>query len=233
MRSAGALGHAMAAVISRSGAKGRPFAESLDPIAATVSTTPTSMSSAPRILAFCGSSRVGSLNLRLLHAAAAACRAKGAEVTVVTLQDLALPLYDADLEDAQGVPEGARRLGALIDSHAALLIATPEYNATFPPVLANAITWATRVGHNPFSGKIAALLGASPGAFGAVRSVGALRAVLTHLGVIVLPSQCLLPAADAAFDATGTLTHERTQASLAGVAEALVSTAAHLHAARA
>lgn len=186
------------------------------------------MSSAPRILAFSGSSRAGSLNFRLLQAAVAACRARGAEVTVLTLKDLALPLYDGDFEDAHGVPEAARRLGSLIQEHAALLIATPEYNATFPPVLANAITWATRVGHNPFSGKVAALLGASPGAFGAVRSVAALRAVLTHLGVMVLPAQCLLPSADAAFDAAGTLTHERTQASLASVAEALVNTTARL-----
>lgn len=182
-----------------------------------------SMSSAPRILAFSGSSRAGSLNLRLLQAAVAACQAKGAEVTVLTLKDLALPLYDGDLEDAHGVPEAARRLGRLIQEHEALLIATPEYNATFPPVLANAITWATRVGHNPFSGKVAALLGASPGAFGAVRSVAALRSVLTHLGVIVLPSQCLLPSADTAFDTAGTLTHERSQSSLASMTEALVN----------
>ena len=106
------------------------------------------MSSAPRILAFSGSSRAGSLNLRLLHEAAAACRATGSDVTSIRLTDFPLPIYDGDFEDAHGVPEDARRLAALITEHPALLIATPEYNATFPPALANAITWATRVGHN-------------------------------------------------------------------------------------
>lgn len=188
------------------------------------------MSSAPRILAFAGSSRAGSLNLRLLHEAAAACRAAGSEVTVIRLSDFALPIYDGDLEDAHGVPENARRLATLITEHPALLIATPEYNATFPPVLANAITWATRVGHNPFSGTVAALLGASPGAFGGLRAVAALRAVLSHLGVHVIPQQCLLPSADDAFDAAGHLTHERTRTSLRGLAEALVTTASRLRA---
>ncbi len=186
------------------------------------------MSSAPRTLAFSGSSRAGSLNLRLLHEAAAACRATGSEVTSIRLIDFPLPIYDGDFEDAHGVPENARRLAALITEHPALLIATPEYNATFPPALANAITWATRVGHNPFSGKVAALLGASPGAFGGLRAVAALRAVLTHLGVHVIPQQALLPAADTAFDAAGQLTHERTRTSVRGLAEALVTTASRL-----
>ncbi len=186
------------------------------------------MSSAPRILAFSGSSRVGSLNLRLLTEAAAACRAAGSEVTALRLTDFPLPIYDGDLEDAHGVPENAQRLAALITEYPALLIATPEYNATFPPALANAITWATRVGHNPFSGKVAALLGASPGVFGGLRAVAALRAVLTHLGVHVIPQQVLLPAADQAFDAAGQLIQERTRTSLRGLAEALVTTTSRL-----
>ena len=171
---------------------------------------------------------MGSLNLRLLTEAAAACRAAGSEVTALRLTDFPLPIYDGDLEDAHGVPENAQRLAALITEYPALLIATPEYNATFP---LNGL-WPTRVAHvialAKAGGKVAALLGASPGVFGGLRAVAALRAVLTHLGVHVIPQQVLLPAADQAFDAAGQLIQERTRTSMRGLAEALVTTTSRL-----
>ncbi len=180
------------------------------------------MSTAPRILAFSGSARKESLNKKLLAAAIDATRAAGAEVTVVDLRELNLPIYDGDLEDANGLPAGAQKFIDLLVGHHGLLIASPEYNSQMTPLLKNAIDWATRADDNPFTGKVAAVVSASPSPFGAIRSMTQLRQLLTHLGCHVVPAQCVLPQADKAFDATGKLTAARTQEAVKKLAEALV-----------
>jgi len=178
--------------------------------------------SAPRILAFSGSARRESLNTKLLNAVAAAARAAGGEVTVVSLGELALPFYDGDLEDSGGMPAGAQKLVALIQSHGGLLIASPEYNSQITPLLKNAIDWCTRADANPFRGKVAAVVSASPGAFGGIRSMTLARQLLTHLGCHVIPTQCLLPQADKAFDEQGALKDERPRKAAQAVATELV-----------
>ncbi len=167
---------------------------------------------ATRILAFSGSSRSGSFNVQLLSAAVGLARAKDAEVTVLDLRELALPLYDGDLEAANGLPDGAVRFKQAIREHDALLIASPEYNGFFTPLLKNAIDWATRPhtsdgqrGANPFPGKAAALLAASPGALGGIRALPAVRILLSGIGVLVAPTQMSLPLASKAFDDQGQL----------------------------
>src|SRR5436305_15040887 len=80
-----------------------------------------------KVLAFSGSMRTDSLNKKLVRAAAAAVERAGAEVTHLELRDLALPLYDGDVEAQFGLPEGARRLKQLMLSHDAFLISSPEY----------------------------------------------------------------------------------------------------------
>jgi NAD(P)H-dependent FMN reductase len=180
------------------------------------------MPTLPRILAFSGSSRRESLNTKLLHAAVVAARAVGGEATVVSLGELALPIYDGDLEDDAGMPAGAQKLVALIQSHGGLLIASPEYNSQITPLLKNAIDWCTRADENPFRGKVAAVVSASPGAFGGIRSMTHARALLTHLGCHVIPSQCVLPHADKAFDADGQLSDARARKNVETVAADLV-----------
>src|SRR5689334_2337245 len=98
----------------------------------------------PKILAFAGSTRSGSFNKKLVNVAAEAARAAGATVTVIDLRDLALPLFDQDLEDAKGLPEGAKRFKTLLREHDGMLISSPEYNSSVTGVLKNAIDWASR-----------------------------------------------------------------------------------------
>src|SRR5260221_2692773 len=92
-----------------------------------------------KILALSGSSRRDSLNQKLLERAVLGAREAGAEVTPIRLSDFALPIYEADWETEHGVPEGAQELKALLASHRGLLIATPEHNGGYTPLLQNAL----------------------------------------------------------------------------------------------
>jgi NAD(P)H-dependent FMN reductase len=183
---------------------------------------------APRILAFSGSARRESLNKKLLAVAAAATRAAGGDVTLIDLTDLPMPLYNGDLEDEKGMPENATKLVNLITQHDALLIASPEYNSQMTPLLKNTIDWCTRGEANPFKGKVAAVVSASPGNFGGIRSMTLARALLVHLGCHVVPPQCILPHADQAFDDKGGLKDERHRKAAEMVANELVRLAALL-----
>lgn len=186
--------------------------------------TPTT----PRILAFAGSARRESLNRKLLGAAVDATRAAGGDVTLLDLNDFSLPLYHGDLEDAQGLPPAAVKLIELVNAHAGLLIASPEYNSFMTPLLKNTIDWISRADDNPFTGKVAAVVSASPGALGGARSMAHVRHLLLHLGCHVVPAQCLLPQADKAFDAEGRLIEARPRRSVEAVAKQLVELAARL-----
>jgi chromate reductase len=165
----------------------------------------------PRILVFAGSTRSGSFNKKLAHLAADAVRAAGAETTLVDLRDLAIPLYDGDLEDAQGLPEGGKRFKNLLRESDGFIIASPEYNSSITGVLKNAIDWASReeTDDEPslvaFRGKTALLLSASPGQLGGLRGLVHLRSILGNIGVIVLPDQLAISVANEAFDEAGKL----------------------------
>jgi chromate reductase, NAD(P)H dehydrogenase (quinone) len=187
------------------------------------------MPRAPRILAFSGSARRESLNRKLLAVVVDATRAAGGEVTLLDLNEYPLPLYHGDLEDAQGMPAPAQKLVELIRTHDALLIASPEYNSQMTPLLKNTIDWCTRADENPLIGKVAAIVSASPGHFGGIRSMTLARSLLTHLGCHVVPSQCVLPYADKAFDEAGALKEERMRKAAETVARELVRVATALH----
>jgi NAD(P)H-dependent FMN reductase len=180
------------------------------------------MATVPRILAFSGSSRRDSFNTRLVGAVAAAAGTAGGEVTRLNLADYPLPLYNGDLEESGGLPENAAKLIALIEAHGGLLIGSPEYNSQITPLLKNTIDWCTRGDGNPFRGKVAAVVSASPGMFGGIRSMTQARQLLTHLGCHVIPAQCLLPQADKAFDENGALREERSRKAAQAVANELV-----------
>lgn len=182
----------------------------------------------PRILAFSGSARRESLNRKLLAVAVEATRAAGAEVTVLDLNEYVLPLYHGDLEDQGGLPANAGKLIALITQHQGLLIASPEYNSMFTPLLKNTIDWCTRGDDNPFTGKVAAVVSASPGLYGGIRSAQLARQLLLHVGCHVVPAQCSVSQADKAFDEQGGLKEPRQQKSVQTLAAALVRTATRL-----
>ena len=185
--------------------------------------------STPKILAFAGSTRAESFNKKLVRLAADAARAAGAEVTVVDLRDFPLPLFDGDLEEAEGLPENARKLKALFREHDALLLASPEYNSSITGVLKNSLDWVSRseADDEPtlvaYKGKAAALLSASPGALGGLRGLVHVRAILGNLGMLVLPEQVCVPKAHEAFDEAGALKEARTAGQVKSIAESLVA----------
>lgn len=190
----------------------------------------------PKLLAFAGSARRDSLNKKLARAAAAAARASGAEVTLVDLADLPMPLFDEDLE-REGTPDAVTRWKALLKAHDGFLIASPEHNSSYPALLKNAIDWATRPAAGEatlaaFAGKTAALFAASPGALGGIRMLPQLRTLLMNIRVLVIPEQYGLGQAHTAFDAAGQLTDPKHRDAVQGVATALVRTTRALVAAR-
>jgi NAD(P)H-dependent FMN reductase len=90
----------------------------------------------------------------------------------------------------------------------------------------NTLDWCSRADGDPFDGKVAAVISASPGILGGVRSLQLAQQLLLKLGCHVVPGQCILPRADKAFDAEGHLTDAHAQKSLQGMAARLVRTAA-------
>ena len=186
------------------------------------------MASPPRILAFSASARRDSLNRKFLALAVEAAREAGGAVTLLDLNDFALPLYHGDLEDEEGLPANAVKLIGLVTEHDALLVASPEYNSMITPLLKNTVDWCTRAEANPFEGKVAAVISASPGMYGGVRSLQMAQQLFLKLGCHVVPGQCVLPNADKAFDAQGRPTSPRTQKSVQALAARLVLTATRL-----
>jgi chromate reductase len=153
-----------------------------------------------------------------LHAAA---EAAGPDVEFALYDGLKeVPPYDED-DDVHPRPESVARLDAAIASADAVLFATPEYNASIPGQLKNAIDWVSRpVATNALRNKPVAVVGASTGAFGAVWAQAELRKVLATLGARVLDLELPVPHAHTRFDA-GVLTDERIRAGLAEAIEAL------------
>jgi NAD(P)H-dependent FMN reductase len=184
---------------------------------------------APKILVIPGSLRAGSHNARLAALAAKELTRAEADVTCISLADYPLPLYDGDLEAKSGPPHNAVQLKRMMAAHRGVFIATPEYNASVPPLVKNAIDWISRVrerGETPlavFKHRVFALGAASPRAFGGMRSLLALRQVLEiGCGALVIPEQIAVPHADQAFDDMDNLKDEHLAAALKAVARALV-----------
>ena len=191
------------------------------------------MSRPPKILAFAGSARRDSFNKRLLQVAAAGARAGGAEVTVLDFAELPLPLFDQDLEAAEGLPENAGKLKALMIEHDGFLIACPEYNSSITPLLKNAIDWASRREEGEprlaaYAGKAAALMSASPGGLGGLRGLAHVRAILGNLGMLVLPEQQAVGRAFEAFTDDGALADPKLQAAVTALGSRLTEVLAKL-----
>ncbi|MFT5732060.1 MAG: NAD(P)H-dependent FMN reductase [Planctomycetota bacterium] len=167
----------------------------------------------PRLIAFAGSHRTGSWNTKLIHAAAEEARSLGAEVEIIDLGALPMPIFDEDLE-AAGTPENATIFKGKLLAADGFLISSPEYNSSYPALLKNVIDWASRpaAGEAPlaaFSGKACGLFAASPGGLGGIRMLPQLRNLLANIGVHVVPAQFGLSKAHEAFDDDGKLKDER------------------------
>ena len=189
----------------------------------------------PRILAFAGSMRAGSFNKMLVKTGVEGARAAGAEVTLVDLKDFPMPVYDGDLEAASGIPEHGKRIKKLFLEHDALMISTPEYNSSVPGTLKNVIDWVSRSepGEHPlaaYAGKTAALMSASPGGLGGVRSLNELRRILANIKVLVLPDSVSVSKAGEAFNPDGSLKDEKQAAAVRKLGKTLADTVSKLRA---
>ncbi len=194
----------------------------------------TRLATKPKILVFAGSAREDSLNKKLARVAARCVEEAGGEATFVDLRDFPIPLYDGDLEAREGMPPFALKLRDLFLTHQGLLIASPENNGSVTALLKNTIDWLSREyqgrsGLEPYRGKVAAIMGASPGGFGTISGLSHLRPILTKLTVLVIPEQVLLSRAHEAFNPDGTFVDERNLKAVTAVARRLVETTARMN----
>lgn len=160
------------------------------------------------VLGFSGSLRQASYNSATLRAA---IELAPPGMRIVTADIGVLPLYNEDVRSA-GYPPAVAALRQQVGMADALLFVTPEYNYSVPGVLKNAIDWVSRPPDQPFAGKPAAIMGASPGALGSARAQYHLRQMGVFLDIHFLNKpEVMIAYADERFDEGGQLIHEPTR----------------------
>jgi len=184
-----------------------------------------------KLLLISGSARKESYNGKLAAAAARLASAQGVETDLVAPDDLRLPLYDGDLEEAEGLPAAVVALKARFVAADAVLFACPEYNSSITPLLKNLIDWVSRAGSDTeaplaaYKGKVAGLVAASPGALGGMRGLVTVRSILGNIGVLVVPTQFALGKAHEAFGPEGQLLNDSAGNSLEAVVSEVIRVA--------
>jgi NAD(P)H-dependent FMN reductase len=158
-----------------------------------------------RILAFAASLSSTSLNERLIQLAARLAEHEGAEVDLARFHEFDMPLYDADADKRDGLPEGARELRRRVEAAAGLMIAAPEYNFSISGPLKNAFDWVSRARPMPWRGRTVYLLSTAPSPMGGIRGLWQTRIPLEGCGAIVFPDMFALPHGNTAFNDRGLL----------------------------
>ncbi len=168
-----------------------------------------------KILGISGSLRKGSLNTALLRACVL-LMPQGVELEIGSIAGI--PLYDGDVEAAQGIPASVQALKERVVRADGLLLVTPEYNNSMPGVLKNAVDWLSRPPSDipsVFGGRPVALMGASPGGFGTILSQNAWLPVLRTLGTRTwFGGKMMVSRAGGVFNDAGELTDEAIRAQL-------------------
>jgi NAD(P)H-dependent FMN reductase len=187
-----------------------------------------------KILVIPGSLRTGSLNAKLAAAAAYEFVQADAEVTRISLGDFPLPIYDGDLQNKSGVPKNAINLKRMIGAHHGVLIVTPEYNSSVPPLVKNTIDWVTRV-QDPhetrgqvFRERAFAIAAASESRLGGTRALAALRLILSACHATVIPNQLALSFAGEAYDDMDRLKQPADVEALRALARQLIDVSQHM-----
>jgi len=188
----------------------------------------TALHAETKVLAFSGSTRVDSVNQKLVGEAADLARQMGAEVTIINLKDYPTPFYDADLEAQEGMPSNAKHLRELMIQSEVILIASPEHNSSVSAVLKNALDWTSRSedadsSRDAYKGKKFAIMSTSPGSGGGARGLVHLRAIITAIGGTVNPLQVTVPGAYSAFDERGHLKNEQLKIDLKNLIESTIN----------
>ena len=167
-----------------------------------------------KVLGISGSLRRDSHNTALL---------RNAPLELELWDDLkAIPPYDED-DDVEPAPPAVARMRAAVAGADAILFATPEYNASVPGQLKNAVDWLSRpYATSALRNKPVAVVGASTGAFGAVWAQAELRKVLATAGARVAEGEVAVGHAQERFGADGTLLDENLREQLHEVVQALL-----------
>jgi chromate reductase len=182
----------------------------------------------PKILVFAGSNRTRAFSGQVADVATRTLAALGADVTRIALIDYPLPIMDQDLEAEKSIPENAMKLGRLFAAHDGILIASPEYNSSIPPLLKNTIDWVSRISRDgekplkPYAGKIVALCSSSDGNFAGIRGLYHLRSVLMNVGTQIISEQCSVAHAHEAFAEDGSFHDARTTRGMERVCQSLI-----------
>lgn len=182
----------------------------------------------PKILVFAGSIRSGAYSGKTADIAQHELAKQGAEVTRISLADYPLPIMDEDLEAEMGIPENAYKLARLFAAHDALLICTPEYNGSMPPLLKNTIDWVSRISQDdgkplkPYPGRVVGICSSSDGHFAGIRSANHLRSVLSHIQMEVIAPQVSVPNGAEAFDDDGNFVAERLRKGMQRLCRVLI-----------
>ncbi|SDH65321.1 NADPH-dependent FMN reductase [Desulfosporosinus hippei] len=173
-----------------------------------------------KIIGFTGSLRRNSYNKAALNAAKELLPA-GANLEIVDLS--LIPFFNEDLE-SEGIPEAVVQFKQKLAEADAILISTPEYNYSIPPVLKNALDWASRGTVLPLSGKPLAIMSASPGIFGGARVQYHLRQVCVVLNLLPLNKpEVFIMSAHTKFDPSGKLIDEYSRNAITKLLQALVN----------
>jgi chromate reductase len=177
-----------------------------------------------KLIGLSGSLRQASYNTALLRNAAG-MMPEGSELIVETIRDI--PLYDADLEAAEGLPTKVTALKDTIAAADGLLLVTPEYNNSIPGVFKNAIDWLSRPDADikrVFGNKPVAVIGASPGGFGTILSQNAWLPVLRTLKAdFWSDGRLMVSRAGSVFNQDGSLTDQKIEDQLRKYLEGFVA----------
>jgi NAD(P)H-dependent FMN reductase len=159
-----------------------------------------------KVFLFAASLRHGSYNKKLIREANEILKSfPDCEPELCEFNEFPMPMYDGDIEESQGIPEGVMKLAQKISTADAIVISSPEYNGSIPGTFKNAIDWLSRISPVPLEGKQICLIGASPGSLGGVRGNIHSRVPLHVLKTHVWPDYLGVAKAHEAFDAEGKL----------------------------
>ena len=156
-----------------------------------------------KLIAISGSLRKASFNTRLANAMARHAP-DGVDIDVATCHGI--PLYDGDLEAAEGIPAAVTELRDRIKAADGVILVTPEYNAGMPGVFKNALDWLSRPPaemHPTFEGKPTALAGASPGGLGTTLAQAGSLVSLRQFKLRLFPDHLRISKAGDVFDEDG------------------------------
>ena len=161
-----------------------------------------------RFLVFSASLRGDSMNTKLATLAASVIEKNGGKADYAHMSEFDCPSFNQDAELKTNIPEGANELRKRILANDAIIISSPEYNASMPGHLKNVIDWVSRFRPQPFNEHHVLLMSASPSMVGGNRGLWSLRIPFEHLGARVFPDMFSLATAHKAFAPEGNIADE-------------------------